>query len=542
MSPSPRPPIPPKPEKFRIAAGSASQNTQAEEEPVITHIDPQDTLELSCSPEKDEQPPALATSPKQDSNHVREPVVENRAGVGSGLSVSDNVEKFVKTGILNTKNTAEALVQSTKKTLNIAETKIQGGFERSGAPQTFDEMGLVLKHAGRGVTKAVSNIQPPELFRLTSDDVRDLLRKARAKDDLCSKCRSLPIETCYRDAGTDPDESHWVTPLSRVIFHSEWCRMCQLLLSMLCRPEFDPLTHPEVAPHLQTKIRGMSMNDWVGRGWKFTDENWPFGRSETRHEGATYVLGEAGEILWDIAKKAPRLALALYTVVNHARGGSQMTDNRHPYTPTYAEGYQKGKQASIKYPSSCVFHITVMRKEHPQFPGLIFVNLVGYGNRPGGDAQSLSRFRLHVAHPAVENAVGSLSYGKLLDRHWIDMSTVRMWLTYCVENHGKQCNEHEWSIAMQRPGFLRVIDIDNLCLVEVSDPGSCRFVALSYVWGQVDTVMLKYSNIDEMKQRQGLRKFLEMLPRTVVDAMEVVSGLGEKYLWVDSLVGSIPSF
>ncbi|PYH77956.1 HET-domain-containing protein [Aspergillus uvarum CBS 121591] len=134
-----------------------------------------------------------------------------------------------------------------------------------------------------------------------------------------------------------------------------------------------------------------------------------------------------------------------------------------------------------------------------------------------------------------QDCLRSLSYGKVLDRDWIDLTVVRQWLAHCTQSHGKLCSQHSWGIAIQPPKFLRVIDVYNLCLVEVARPEQCRFVALSYVWGRSTPLRLRYNNVDSMKRPQGLRQYMSSLPRTIIDAMEVVRGLDERYLWVDSL-------
>ncbi|KAJ5546938.1 HET-domain-containing protein [Penicillium frequentans] len=389
----------------------------------------------------------------------------------------------------------------------------------------------------------ISKIEPPTAFIETKDDCDDLFRKSLGREDLCSKCRSLPVEMCDGNSleETDGNEVHWATPLSRIIFHADWCRMCRLLLSMLVRPEFDPLKHPEVAPYLQHEIQGMSMRQWVQQGWKFTDKNWPFGRSEYRHDGATNMLGPARDVLWDIMRRPEMLQLLSQAVKIAAAGSIQPIKNtkrRDLHKSTYGDGLKEGREAATKYPLSCALQISIMTRKHPEFPGLVFASLVGFGNRPGGDPQLLSRFNLRVTHPASDqsfNTVVGLSYGKILDKNWIDTSTMRQWLGHCETYHGDRCKKHDWGIIMQRPRFLRLIDVHNLRLVEVHNPGNHRFLALSYVWGQVNAVRLKYDNKEEMMQFQGLGKFLDSLPRTIVDAMELVRAIGESYLWVDTL-------
>ncbi|KAJ5801104.1 HET-domain-containing protein [Penicillium psychrosexuale] len=310
---------------------------------------------------------------------------------------------------------------------------------------------------------------------------------------------------------------------------------------MLTRPEFDPLKHPEVAKYVQEELQGMTMLDWVEQGWEFTDANWPFGRSEYRHDGATYVLGPAKDLFSEIiggpAVRNVLLRLAAGAVIK-PRNVRSSQSRRYSPGNTYADGLEQGKKAATKYPLSCDLEISIMSRNHPEFPGLAFASLVGVGNRPGGDPQVLSHFRLRVTHPNMDqnfNTWRNLSYGRLLDKNWIDTAMVRQWLVHCELDHGKRCKEHDWGIIMQRPEFLRVINIDRLCLLQPPGPASCRFLALSYVWGGKNNVRLTRDNEAAMAQFQGLRKWLDVLPRTIVDAMEVTKALGEKYLWVDSL-------
>lgn len=174
-------------------------------------------------------------------------------------------------------------------------------------------------------------------------------------------------------------------------------------------------------------------------------------------------------------------------------------------------------------------------------PGALTVNLVGYGNRPEGTAQNLSQFRLRVVNDNVTGnpRIGKpLSYGRRLNSAWIDVSIGKSWICECETRHGTKCSEHGWALAMRKPGFLRVIDIENYCVVEADDPATCRFIALSYVWGGAKTIKLRNNNIAGLMQKGGLKKYFSVLPRTILDAMEVVKRLGERYLWVDSLVSS----
>jgi len=163
-----------------------------------------------------------------------------------------------------------------------------------------------------------------------------------------------------------------------------------------------------------------------------------------------------------------------------------------------------------------------------------------YGNRPGGEPQTLARFCMRVAHPNIRSNLGleaPLSYGRLLDPDWIDLSVARLWIYECEAKHGALCSQHGWDIALQKLESIRLIDVEKMCLVEHLDMTSaCRYVALSYRWSKTN-VVLKYENRIELMEEGGLRKVLDQIPRTIVDAMEVTMKLGERYLWVDALVG-----
>ena len=61
-----------------------------------------------------------------------------------------------------------------------------------------------------------------------------------------------------------------------------------------------------------------------------------------------------------------------------------------------------------------------------------------------------------------------------------------------------------------------------------------RYIALSYVWGtNAQRLILTKANIARLRTPGSLQ--LERLPQTIVDAVNVVQMLGERYLSVDAL-------
>ena len=153
---------------------------------------------------------------------------------------------------------------------------------------------------------------------------------------------------------------------------------------------------------------------------------------------------------------------------------------------------------------------------------------------------------------------------------------VRKWLTTCEHLHHGQCPPRKGIVKQEENGeglkILRVIDVTDGRVVEA--PRDCRYVALSYVWG---TSSLRSPYTDEQVAvwiENGLLTnpfYKDMLPtilagngythllhtaetagalenglfrdpqrkkevpRTIRDAMDLVSAIGERYLWVDSL-------
>ena len=64
---------------------------------------------------------------------------------------------------------------------------------------------------------------------------------------------------------------------------------------------------------------------------------------------------------------------------------------------------------------------------------------------------------------------------------------------------------------------------------------SCRYIALLYVWGRAKIVKLLHSNIESLMRKNGLLEVVYALPQTIIDAIEVVKAMGERYLWTDAL-------
>lgn len=430
------------------------------------------------------------------------------------------------------------------------------------AKHNLDQVGQITKPvvagAGRGLEwtrvgakMALDNSTVPKVFMNTKDDFTDAAAKLSGKDGLCSKCQALSndIDQVHKQLDGSKKDFEWATPLSRIIYHADWCRICQLLLNMLCEPAKDPLLHPGVAPYVQPEIKGATMKEWAEHGWEYTDSHWPFGHGDKRHVGATYVLGPGGQAIKDILTVTlPAIVHYGYLAANPNQRTQRSLQQARDRTRNATHRHQlKVARARDRHPLSCVVRITTNARGESGSPGLLIVELLGYGRKIGADLQVLSQFRLRSVSSAstievedpsplrLKRSSGSFSYGRLLDEKWIDPSIGSLWLRECESRHGAECNEHGWAIAMEKPKFLRVVDVQDYCIKSVTESMTCRYIALSYVWGRAKMVKLLYSNMESLMKKNGLLEVVHALPQTITDAIEVVKGMGERYLWTDAL-------
>ncbi|KDR67303.1 hypothetical protein GALMADRAFT_130462, partial [Galerina marginata CBS 339.88] len=120
---------------------------------------------------------------------------------------------------------------------------------------------------------------------------------------------------------------------------------------------------------------------------------------------------------------------------------------------------------------------------------------------------------------------------------------VRNWVAMCHVGHGGFCDQHNKldhgisDPAAEIPSF-RLIDVVDSCIVPA--PHNCKYVGLSYVWGNVDIssiLRLLKANLEELDKPGSLlrKEIYEKIPLTIRDAMQVVRELHLRYLWTDSL-------
>ncbi|KAK1755884.1 heterokaryon incompatibility protein-domain-containing protein [Echria macrotheca] len=107
--------------------------------------------------------------------------------------------------------------------------------------------------------------------------------------------------------------------------------------------------------------------------------------------------------------------------------------------------------------------------------------------------------------------------------------TIRAWIATCDQRHG--CFSAGDSSS---DGPQWVIDTKEACII----PGSqcSRYVALSYRWGAHGSFFLMSENLADV-QTPGFLDLLpdNALPLILLEAMDFVQSVGERYLWIDRL-------
>jgi hypothetical protein len=122
-------------------------------------------------------------------------------------------------------------------------------------------------------------------------------------------------------------------------------------------------------------------------------------------------------------------------------------------------------------------------------------------------------------------------YVRVIQGHLADLSLLRSWISICEQEHGATCNSQEIDTVDRHNAKLLLVDVKKECIVEGNF--DCRYFALSYVWGIVEQFKTEKANFARLKQENGLSG--APITKTIKDAMTLVAGLRETYLWVDTL-------
>ena len=138
------------------------------------------------------------------------------------------------------------------------DAKVGGEKAIEGTRPLREQASQGIAQATASTKEALNSMGVSTVFLATQQDIADVVAKMKGKEGVCSKCQGLPMEKFMNTDGQMQQASvEWATPLARLLFHADWCRVCRLLLDGLCEPENDPLQNEAVAPYVQPEIKGM---------------------------------------------------------------------------------------------------------------------------------------------------------------------------------------------------------------------------------------------------------------------------------------------
>jgi hypothetical protein len=117
---------------------------------------------------------------------------------------------------------------------------------------------------------------------------------------------------------------------------------------------------------------------------------------------------------------------------------------------------------------------------------------------------------------------------RLLSNSAADFSLIQNWINYCRDNHESNCHG-----LPRKCVDMMLIDVERMRVTRCDS--SLRYVCLSYVWGNVKAFHTTKSSLPDLEKEGSLVPLGNRLPRTIRDAITLVSTIGERYLWVDSV-------
>ncbi|KAI9690242.1 MAG: hypothetical protein M1822_009203 [Bathelium mastoideum] len=123
---------------------------------------------------------------------------------------------------------------------------------------------------------------------------------------------------------------------------------------------------------------------------------------------------------------------------------------------------------------------------------------------------------------------------RIVDPHWIDIALLRRWLADCSRTHALcQIPKGGAQAFYEAPSLL--VDVRQKCLT--SSTSDRRYVALSYVWGNVNLFVTTQERLEQLHEPGALEasEIATNLSRTVSEAIALVEALDERFLWVDTL-------
>lgn len=364
------------------------------------------------------------------------------------------------------------------------------------------------------------------------------------------------------------------------------CPVCDLLLRCLKQPENDLFAAAHIKDHLASSPQlerkaFKNSNDWMlwytslSVAQKFTNkvtsgENyWPFGSSrdaedaeqatqqakelflaaEDRdiHAGGAQSAMMSNQAALNDAMHAAAFTMGAVSVANPNLGkvsgrqfeAAKLAANEITIMTKHAKG---------KLP--CFIAIRLYGQDEDKF-GAISVRVYACGRAPRAAVKEVCHFTLRARDSAKDSSElrvkdGQIWYGRTL-QPTVDLAFFRDCLRTCKEqpSHKGTCGDHPPATRFQSKNSwtFRLVDVIDEHIIEpepidfFEPKPRFAYVALSYVWGHrapdPGELVLNAESRTTLSMPGSLRG--ARLAATIRDAMEIVKGMGHRFLWVEKL-------
>lgn len=161
------------------------------------------------------------------------------------------------------------------------------------------------------------------------------------------------------------------------------------------------------------------------------------------------------------------------------------------------------------------YQVTLPTSSH-DFPGPHLIRRWNIASRPGYLWYRSTKAQILVTEADPYNLSNDIHH---FHPRTLNIDRIKAWIGDCQSRHADRCSLHPPNNLKD----LKVIDCDREEVV--SAPIQCQYIALSYVWGVVDSCPTIITP-----------NTLRYLPRTIIDAIKITRDLGCRYLWVDRYV------
>jgi hypothetical protein len=115
----------------------------------------------------------------------------------------------------------------------------------------------------------------------------------------------------------------------------------------------------------------------------------------------------------------------------------------------------------------------------------------------------------------------------------VDWNRLKGWVDICRDTHESHSKSRNTGTD-RKMSFLKVIDCASIPPVVLHASEGCIYIALSYVWGKS-----KHNSSGDNTKQQECFASGQVIPQTILDAVETVRRLGFRYLWVDQYVPAV---